>query len=235
MRTAAGIVAALAVIPSAALAQAYQCRIPQGPVGVPAIARDGPMRRVPVTGYTLALSWSPEYCRGRQRTGADDRQCSGRAGRFGFVVHGLWPEGRGARWPQWCPVARAPSSPELARNMCMTPSARLLAHEWAKHGACMASRPESYFRSVRALWNGLRWPDFDRLSRREGLTAGEIREAFSQANRLWEPEHIGLVLNQRGWLQEMRLCYGRDFMPAPCEARRFGPDDSVPVKIWRGL
>jgi hypothetical protein len=27
---------------------------------------------------------------------ADDRQCSGRSGRFGFVVHGLWPEGRGA-------------------------------------------------------------------------------------------------------------------------------------------
>ena len=237
MRAPAAIVAALALVPGTAFAQAYQCRIPQGPVSVPEVARDGPVRRVPITGYTLALSWSPEFCRARRGDdAADDRQCSGRAGRFGFVVHGLWPEGRGAEWPQWCPAARGPTSAELARNMCVTPSVELLAHEWTKHGACMASRPESYFRTVRALWNGLRWPDFDRLSRsREGLTAGQIREAFSQANRLWEPEHVGLVVNERGWLQEMRLCYDRGFKPAACGPRRFGPADSVPVKVWRGL
>jgi ribonuclease T2 len=234
MRAPAAIAATLLLIPGTAFAQAYQCRVPQGPVSVPAIARDGPVRQVPVAGYTLALSWSPEYCRAR-RGDADDRQCSGRVGRFGFVVHGLWPEGRGARWPQWCPASHAPTSAELARNMCLTPSAQLLAHAWAKHGACMASRPENYFRTVRTLWGGLRWPDFDRLSRSTKLTAGEIREAFSQANRLWEPEHVGLVINERGWLQEMRLCYGTDFKPAACGAQRFGPADSTPVKIWRGL
>ena len=234
MRTAAALAGALALLPCPAFAQAYQCRIPQGAVSVPAIARDGPVRRVPITGYTLALSWSPEYCRARQGR-ADDRQCSGKAGRFGFIVHGLWPEGQGAGWPQWCPAARAPTSAELARNMCLTPSAHLLARAWIKHGACMASRPEDYFRTVRALWSGLRWPDLDRLSRREGLTAGQVREAFSQANRLWRPEHVGLVVNERGWLQEMRLCYGRDFEPAACGARRSGPADSAPIRIWRGL
>lgn len=236
MRATAAIVAVLALVPGAACAQAYQCRIPQGAVSTPAVARDGPVRQVPITGYTLSLTWSPEYCRARRANdAADDRQCSGRAGRFGFVVHGLWPEGRGANWPQWCPATREPTSAELARNMCMTPSAHLLAHEWAKHGACMARRPESYFRTVRALWNGLRWPDFDRLSRSEGLTAGQIREAFSQANRVLEPAHIGLVLNERGWLRDMRICYGRDFEPTACDARRFGPANSAPVKIWRGL
>jgi ribonuclease T2 len=234
MRAAAVLAAASLLAPGTAFAQAYQCRVPSAPVSVPAVARDGPVRQVPITGYTLALSWSPEYCR-TQRGAADDRQCSGRAGRFGFVVHGLWPEGRGANWPQWCPATRNASSSELARNMCITPSARLLANAWSKHGACMASRPESYFRTVRALWNGLRWPDFDRLSRSQDLTAGQIREAFSQANRLWEPEHIGLVVNERGWLREMRLCYGKDFKPVACGARRFGPADQVPVKIWRGL
>jgi ribonuclease T2 len=235
VRAAAAIVAAVALIPGPARAQAYQCRAPQGPVSVPAVARDGPVRQVPITGYTLALSWSPEYCRARRDDTARDRQCSRRAGRFGFVVHGLWPEGRGANWPQWCPAPHAPTSSELARNMCMTPSAQLLAHAWSKHGACMANRPESYFRTVRALWSGLRWPDFDRLSRRGGLTAGQIREAFAQANRLWQPAHIGLVVNERGWLQELRLCYGTNFKPAACDTRRFGPADSAPVKIWRGL
>ena len=234
MRRPAALVAALLLTPDVAAAQAYQCRAPQGPLGVPAIARDGPVRRVPVAGYTLALSWSPEYCRLRQDRAADRRQCSGRSGRFGFVVHGLWPEGRGT-WPQWCPARRQPTSRELAANLCLTPSAELLAHEWAKHGSCMVTRPESYFKVTRILWNSLRWPDFDRIARSDALTAGAIRRAFADANRYWEPEHVGLVVNERGWLTEMRLCYGKDFMPARCDARRFGPRDSTPVRIWRGL
>jgi ribonuclease T2 len=235
MHALAAIGAVLAVLPGVAMAQAYQCRVPQGPVSVPPAVRDGPVRQVPVTGYTLALSWSPEYCRGRETRSADRRQCSGRAGRFGFVVHGLWPEGRGAAWPQWCPAARRPTSRELAPNLCMTPSSALLAHEWAKHGACMTSTPASYFKITRILWGSLRWPDFDRIGRDEALTAGKVRTAFADANRYWEPEHVGLRVNERGWLTEMRLCYGKDFMPAPCGAGRFGPADSVPVRIWRGL
>lgn len=235
MRRTAVLAAALALVPGIAQAQAYQCRVPRGPVSVPAVSRDGPVRQVPVTGYTLALTWSPEYCRFRQDRAADRRQCSGRAGRFGFTVHGLWPEGRGAAWPQWCQSARGPSSRELAPNLCMTPSAVLLAHEWAKHGACMVSAPDKYFRVTRILWSSLRWPDYDRIARKDGLTAGEIRRAFADANRYWEPEHVGLVVNERGWLREMRLCYGKDFMPARCDPRRFGPRDSARVKIWRGL
>jgi ribonuclease T2 len=234
VRALAAIGAVLALLPGTALAQAYQCRIPQAPLSVPQVARDGPVRRVPVTGYTLALTWSPEYCRYRTGRAADRRQCSGTSGRFGFVVHGLWPEGRGT-WPQWCPTTRNPSSRDLAASLCTTPSAALLAHEWAKHGSCMVRTPTSYFKVTRILWNSLRWPDFDRISRTEGLTAGQIRQAFADANRYWEPEHVGLVVNERGWLTEMRLCYGKDFMPARCEARRFGPRDSAPVKIWRGL
>ena len=220
------LAATVALAPDVAAAQAYQCRIPQGPVSVPAVERDGPVRQVPVTGYTLALSWAPEYCRFRQDRAAD---------RLGFAVHGLWPEGRGTAWPQWCPAPRRPTGRELARNLCMTPSAALLAHEWAKHGSCMVRTPESYFKVTRILWNSLRWPDFDRLARAEGLTAGQVRTAFAEANRHWEPEHVGVVVNERGWLEEMRLCYGKDFMPAHCDARRFGPADSAPVRIWRGL
>jgi ribonuclease T2 len=224
----------LLLIPAIVHAQAYQCRTPQAVVSVPSATRDGPVRQRPIRGYTLAASWSPEYCRSH-RGPADARQCSGKSGRFGFVAHGLWPESRGGGWPQWCPTQGKLTGAELARNLCMTPSERLLATEWAKHGACMTGRPETYFKVTRILWSSLRWPDFDRLARSDGLTAGAVRRAFADANGYWEPAHVGVVLNERGWLEELRLCYGKDFMPTACDSRRFGAKDSVPVSIWRGL
>lgn len=225
----------LAALPAPAFAQAYQCRIPQGRVSLPPVTRDGPVRDTPITGYTLALSWSPEFCRGHEDDPRHARQCSGRGGRFGFVVHGLWPEGRGGQWPQWCETARAPSDQAVRETLCTMPGERLIANEWARHGSCMVRNPDSYLRITRILWNSLRWPEYDRLSRNRALTAGEIRQAFADANGRWEPEHVGLVVNERGWLTEMRLCYGRDYLPARCDRRRYGPADDVAVRIWRGL
>lgn len=213
-------------------AQAYGCRVPAR-VAVPRIAPDTPPWALPVTGYTLALSWSPAFCRTRQFARSHARQCSGRAGQFGLVVHGLRPEsGRG--WPQWCRTAAYPAPADLARNMCITPSPRLLARQWAKHGSCMARRPETYYKITRILWNSLVLPDLDRLSRQPDLTAGDLRAIMAAANPSWSEQSIGLVLDS-GWLQEVRLCYDRRFRPASCDKRRFGPADDVPLKIWRGL
>ena len=147
-------------------AQAYQCRIPTAPQSVPRAEQDGPTRQMPVNGYILALSWSPEFCRGRENNSRNASQCSGRNGRFGFIVHGLWPNGRGDAYPQWCPARRQPSPAIIRQNMCMTPDASLLSHEWNKHGSCMVARPETYFRVTQILWNSLRWPDFDRIEAR---------------------------------------------------------------------
>ena len=222
-----------AAAPQMARAQAYQCRIPAA-VTVPQVQPDGPPRRVPVTGYTLALSWAPEFCKGRETRRSDAMQCSGRSGRFGLVVHGLWPEGRRI-WPQWCTSPRKLSPAEARRNMCMTPSARLQARQWAKHGACMVRTPDRYFKVTRILWDGLRPPDLDRLSKEPGLTAGMLRDKWSYANPGWPRAAVGVKLNERGWLQELRLCYGKDFMPISCDRRRLGAADDAPMKIWRGL
>lgn len=220
-------------MPQAANAQAYQCRVPQR-LSAPPIVRDGPVRRTPVTGYTLAVSWSPEYCRGRERRAGDAIQCSGVNGSFGMVVHGLWPEGRGAS-PQWCPTPLRPTPADLARNLCMMPSARLQAREWAKHGTCMTRRPATYLNAARILWESLRWPDIDRLSREDPLTVGALRARISAANPGWPTSAIGVVVNERGWLRELRLCMDRRFRPAPCDRRRFGPPDGGKLRIWRGL
>ena len=228
------VAALLAVaLPASALAQAYQCAPPAriGPAAPP--QPDGPVRRLPVAGYTLAASWSPEFCRGGGKR--EPIQCSGTNGRFGFVLHGLWPQARRGPSPQWCSLTPRPSPDLIRRNLCMTPAPRLLEHEWAKHGSCMTKTPEAYFKTSSILWQSLRWPDADRLSRQDGLIVGDLRSAFVIANPDWRREMIGIVLSRNGWLREVRLCYGRDFMPAACPRERLGPRDSAPLKIWRGL
>lgn len=216
------------------MAQAYQCSAPSR-ISVPNIKQDGKTRRLPVSGYTLALSWSPDFCRGREARPAMKRQCSGDYGRFGFVVHGLWPEGRGGGWPQWCNTARRPAPAEIRPHMCMSPSAHLLAKQWAKHGSCMVRRPATYFKVTRILWNSFDMPNMDKLSRDDTLNAGAVRAAFIRSNPFWKADQIGIKLDRGGWFEEIRLCYGRNFMPSRCNKRQLGPRNSVNVKVWRGL
>ena len=212
-------------------AQAYQCRIPREAPAVPSVHREGPVRQLPVSGYTLALSWPPEYC----RKGHSDTQCSGRNGRFGLIVHGLWPEGARSGWPQWCAGKRTLSPETARRHLCMTPSPSLMAHEWAKHGSCMTATPDAYFKVTQILWSSLNLPDLDHLARSRDLKAADVRDAMARANPAIGRRSIAVMTSRSGWLEEIRLCYGKDFMPTACAKGRRGIADQTPVKIWRGL
>jgi len=232
-RWASLLVAGLIADPSIAFAQAYQCRIPQTVAPVAPVRPDGAPRRVAVAGYTLAASWSPDYCHGARDTSS--MQCSGRNGRFGFVLHGLWPEAARGPAPQWCANVPSPSPDLLRRHLCMTPSPSLMAHEWARHGSCMTKSPRTYFKVSAILWRSIRWPDADRLSRKRDLTVGDLREAFVFANPDWRRDQVGVQVSRSGWLREVHLCYDRKFLPAKCSPYVRGAADSAPLRIWRGL
>lgn len=225
--------AALALLPGPALAQAWQCHAPRAMAAEPLPAPDGPRRVLPIRGYTLALTWSPEFCKAHGGDPASATQCDGRIGRFGFVVHGLWPESEPGRWPQWC-GAGTPLPPDTVRRaMCLTPSPALQAHEWAKHGACMARTPDAYFAAAAALMRALAFPDMARLSRQPGLTAGALRRALVEANPGLPAAALRVRANPRGWLEEVHVCYGRDFLPVPCADA--GLADAAPLKVWRSF
>ncbi|WP_420605886.1 ribonuclease T2 family protein [Novosphingopyxis sp.] len=233
----AGLVPAAAALLTAApaFAQGWQCR---PPVTLPRSeaaprASNEPVRRVALGGYTLALIWSPEYCRLRQSSARDALQCSAaRIGDFGFTLHGLWPEGRGqALWPQYCRSVDAVPPKTLRANICRTPSVSLMNHEWARHGSCMTRTPGAYFRASRVLFDALIFPDMDRLSRSEP-TAAAVRGAIADANPGLAADAVRLQLNERGWLTEVRLCLGLKFRAAACPTRSL--KDETPVKIWRG-
>lgn len=238
MRRAIALVAlGLASMPGPVVAQSYQCRMPEklSPPAPAKRGRDAVKRVVPVAGYTLALSWSPEFCRGREEDRSQALQCSRRFGEFGFVLHGLWPEGKTATYPQYCatPPSQVPLS-VIRQNLCAMPSQALIQHQWDKHGSCMARDPARYFQTARQLYQAVKLPDMERLSRRL-LTQGMLKREIARLNPGMPATAIALKANGRGWLQEVRLCLGLDMRPRACPAHVRQPRGDTPLKIWRGL
>ncbi len=178
--------AAALALPVAARAQAYQCSTPAS-VDRPRPdlpSERQPQRRLLVGSYTLAITWAPQYCRDNGSDASARFQCRG-GNRFGFTLHGLWPDGMGDQWPQYCKATPLLPRAVVQRNICATPSAQLLQHEWAKHGTCMAGyRPDTYFARSTGLYGKLRYPDMDALSRAP-LTAGDLQRRCPDRIRGW--------------------------------------------------
>ncbi len=221
------------------MAQAWQCQppkyMPRPALEMPPINQS---RRTAVDGYTLALSWSPEFCRGRTRDPAMRFQCSGDIGDFGFILHGLWPEAKGPKHPQYCRAVGVLPRSVVTGNICLSPSPQLLQHQWAKHGTCMAKTPDAYFAAARLLFDAIAFPDMARLSREPErgtlLTAGVLASRIADLNEGLPSEAITVKTNARGWLQEIRICLGLDFRPRRCPAFARTSPAKAPVKIWRG-
>jgi len=229
--------AALLAAPSVASAQALRCAIP-GSISTPRpdlpTAKE-PRRVLPIGSYTLAITWSPQFCYGKRggEASARDVQC-GSGNRFGFTLHGLWPDGEGKTWPQYCTPAPILSQTEIRRNLCATPSAQLQQHEFAKHGTCMNVSPAQYFARSTSLYAKLRYPDMDALSRRRSLTAGAFAAAFARANPGMSPRMLRVTATKSGWLDEVWICLDTRFRRTACPAHQGGLASSARLRIWRG-
>jgi ribonuclease T2 len=219
---------------SVAQAAAPACTIPpniaapQGEAGLPEA-----IHRAPVTGYILALSWSPQFCRDRKDDPAQASQC-GAGNQFGFILHGLWPEGEGRRAPAWCERARPLSVAQVRANFCMMPSARLQQHEWAKHGTCMVKDADRYFSAARLMYGAIRMPDMDGLSRRP-LSVEHFAQTIVRANPGLPRSSILVQTTQGKWLKEVQICLAKTFRPQPCPRDRGRTRGRQALKIWRAI
>ncbi len=192
-----------------------------------------PARRVPTTGYTLSLIWTPEHCYASQRHPRDgaDPECSGPRA-HGFTLHGLWPDGEGPdRWPQYCHPVGLLTDAQIAAGSRDTPAPQLLQHEWAKHGSCMTDDPARYFALEDRLFDGVHAPDMATLSHRRGLTVADFETAFAAANPGMRADMMRLDLNKSGWLEEVWLCLGLDRRPRSCPAGQGGAQPGDRVKV----
>lgn len=225
-------VAALALLAFAGAAQAADgpnCAIPKDIR--PARSQPPPAHEVakgvPTASYMLALTWSPEWC--RTRANARDAKVQCRDNRFGFVVHGLWPNGAGRNHPRYCGPAPALSVATVRANLCMTPSPQLLQNEWAAHGTCGWAAPEPYFAKAAELWRAIQPPSLVFPAGRT-VTAGDVRSAFTARNPHLRRDALFLKVGDGNRLQEVRICYDLRFKPTRC-ASGVGAPDHVRIRI----
>jgi ribonuclease T2 len=127
--------------------------------------------------YTVAHSWSPAYCATAR---GDSEQCdSGR--QLGFVLHGLWPQYENG-YPQSCSNERLPEQAR-AKYAPLYPSAKLVGHEWSKHGTCSGLDPAAYFALSGKLKEQLVIPEpFVRPREPVRTTYNDMVKAFRRAN-----------------------------------------------------
>jgi ribonuclease T2 len=163
--------------------------------------------------YVLSLSWSPQHCASRPPTGSD-RQCAGPR-RYGFVLHGLWPQYEKG-YPQTCATGAQVSSTTVDSLLDIMPSPQLVRHEWSKHGACSGLPPAAYFAAARGAFTSVKIPAaYTAPSDAFQTSTTAIEQAFVSANPGLAPEDVAVLCNGK-FLQEVRVCLDKDLHVRRC-------------------
>jgi len=219
IKAIAGLLLALLVQPAEAQ---QQCRLPDRLTVAPCDRREESRgRKGDFDHYILSFSWSPAFCdspAGRRAT----LQC--RDNRFGWVVHGLWPQYAerrangskgGQSWPQYCGPVQPVPEPVLRRHLCSSPDPRLMQCEWAKHGSCSDfATPQAYFETQDRLAESLVLPE-----PRPGQSARAFAAAVVSANagRGLDRQHLRVVGSATAEIRDVRICMTRDLSGfTPC-------------------
>ena len=155
--------------------------------------------------YVLSLSWSPTFC--DSDAGADNRAQCGSGKRFGWVVHGLWPQNERG-YPQDCESTDGSRVPDgLARSMMdIMPSIGLIGHEWRKHGTCSGLTMADYFAVVRRARDAIRVPpQFSAVRQPLQTSPTALEQAFIRSNPGLTRSAVAVTCDRQR-VDEVRIC-----------------------------
>lgn len=169
--------------------------------------------------YVLVLSWSPTHCSSDAGRGRDDDlQC--RSGRpYGFVLHGLWPQHERG-WPQYCETdePRAVSARNMAAALKISPSEKLVQHEWEKHGTCAGLSQDDYFAAATLAVEAVKVPKaYKQPARPIVTTPNDVKRAFLDANPALASDGLSATCS-RNHLAEIWVCLDKELAPRSCSA-----------------
>ncbi|HWJ34915.1 MAG TPA: ribonuclease T2 [Steroidobacteraceae bacterium] len=165
--------------------------------------------------YLLSLSWSPAFC--LQSPGA--AQCNGQR-RYGFIVHGLWPQYEQG-WPENCAVDTSVPNSVLQGITDLMPARSLVYHEWSAHGTCSGLDPADFFALVRRAYETVAIPaPFSRPGGAIEQSPSAIVAEFVQANPRLPLQSVIVTCGGQGAprLREVHVCFNRELTPRACSA-----------------
>ena len=161
--------------------------------------------------YVLTLSWSPVYC---EHHPEDRQQCGAR--RFGFVLHGLWPQYTNGGYPSSCAAPSPLTEDARAYGRTVFPSEKLVAHEWQKHGTCSGMDPKAYFKAADDARSAIRIPpELEPGARTRETTAQAVSKAIRDSNPRITNRGLAVVCSGPE-LAEVRVCLSKDLQPTAC-------------------
>jgi ribonuclease T2 len=165
--------------------------------------------------YLLSLSWSPAFC--LSDPGA--AECSGPR-RFGFIVHGLWPQYEKG-WPENCNVHQQVPDNVVSAISDIMPARGLVHHEWSAHGTCSGLDPTDFFALLRRAYAGIAVPaSLSRVAQEIEQPPGAIAAEFLHANPKLSAQSIVITCSRQDAprLREVHICLDRDLNPRACSA-----------------
>jgi ribonuclease T2 len=165
--------------------------------------------------YLLSLSWSPAFC--LSDPGA--AECNGPR-RFGFIVHGLWPQYEKG-WPENCNVHEQVPDNVVSNISDIMPARNLVYHEWSAHGTCSGLSPADFFALVRRAYTRIAVPaSLSGVSHEIEQSPGAIAAEFLHANPRLSGQSIVVTCSRQDVprLREVHICLDRDLNPRACSA-----------------
>ncbi|XP_019188674.1 PREDICTED: ribonuclease 2-like isoform X1 [Ipomoea nil] len=185
--------------------------------------------------FKLALQWPGTECKGTSKCCSTNGCCRPNA-IIGFTIHGLWADYEDGTWPSCCEGSQFDEnviSPLLdvlnkywpsyrcgSSKTCHKTKGLFWAHEWEKHGTCsypiikneyeyFVNALDLYFKyNVTEVLIGAGYvPSNSEKYPLEGIISA-IQNAFHMT-----PE----VTCSSGSLEELRLCFDKNFEPRDCE------------------
>lgn len=154
--------------------------------------------------YVLSLSWSPNWC-ALEGDALRSPQCESDR-KFGWILHGLWPQYE-TGWPSNCRTRfRDPSRADTAAMADIMGTSGLAWHQWKKHGRCSDLSADEYFATARRAYENVKRPAvFRALEKSVQLPASVVQDAFLQANPDWHADMVTITC-KRNRIQEARIC-----------------------------
>lgn len=176
--------------------------------------------------YALVLSWSPTECITSSR-GRGDSQCARRDGkRYGFVLHGLWPQ-YATGYSEKCQLTRRPFVPEAVIDSMrdVMPRRGLVIHEYRTHGTCSGLKPAEYYSLARRLFTQIKIPKrYQNPFNVQFVSPHQLKRELVALNPWLKPGMIGVTCTRRAkQLKGVRICITKNGQPRACgrnEAQR---------------